>query len=48
MRQRVSRDVQIRQDTAFVQNAPDMVGPHHGRFQPQDKSEITARNLNQV
>ena len=31
-----------------IQDTPDMVAQHYGRFLPQDKSEIAARILNQV
>jgi len=31
-----------------IQDTPDMVAQHCGRFLPQDKSEIAARILNQV
>ena len=31
-----------------IQDTPDMVAQHYGRFLPQDESEIAARILNQV
>ncbi|MGQ0567851.1 MAG: hypothetical protein ACT4OK_22680 [Gemmobacter sp.] len=31
-----------------IQDTPDMVAQHYGRFLPQDKSEIAARILNQL
>ncbi|EAV40519.1 hypothetical protein SIAM614_21567 [Stappia aggregata IAM 12614] len=31
-----------------IQDTPDMVAKHYGRFLPQDKAEIAARILNQV
>lgn len=31
-----------------IQDTPDMVAQHYGRFLPQDKAEIAARILNQV
>jgi hypothetical protein len=31
-----------------IQDTPDMVAQHYGRFLPEDKSEIAARILNQV
>jgi NAD(P)-dependent dehydrogenase (short-subunit alcohol dehydrogenase family) len=31
-----------------IQDTPDMVAKHYGRFLPQDKAELAARILNQV
>lgn len=31
-----------------IQDTPEMVAQHYGRFLPQDKAEIAARILNQV
>jgi hypothetical protein len=44
----LKRNGSYEQASYAIQDTPDMVAKHYGRFLPQDKSELAARIFNQV
>ncbi len=40
--------VRLEDGSYAIQDTPEMVAQHYGRFLPQDKAEIAARILNKV
>ncbi|KJX90407.1 hypothetical protein [Agrobacterium fabrum] len=44
----ISLPISMRQASYAIQDTPDVVQQHYGRFLPQDKAALVARILNQV